>query len=264
LPGATKRNAELLIVEARWRAEAARVPADAVRLHVPLHVLVKEAIEAAKLVRRYSMEVPHADGSGVSPGFASVLGEREVAQEILDLIDAVSTAGLRYGLSEQPERAPLEEGRSVRRELDVALRWLAGSSGDATLRAQVAKIRSVHARSHSMDALAAALHDHAELAARHRAALARVAFDVSLIERARELGEALRRCPSYPEVPKERRAAIDLRNRLAVLLAERLRLVRTTARFVFRSNPALLRQVTSRYERTRKRTGKGKGKKKAG
>jgi hypothetical protein len=47
------------------------------------------------------------------------------------------------------------------------------------------------------------------------------------------------------------RAALDTRNRLATLLYERIQLVRTAARFVYRKQPDVVRTVTSAYRRKR-------------
>jgi hypothetical protein len=60
--------------------------------------------------------------------------------------------------------------------------------------------------------------------------------------------------------PGEQRAALDVRNRLAVPLNDRMTKVRTVARFVFRDQPELARKVTSAYERHRRpasRRGRG-------
>ena len=43
-----------------------------------------------------------------------------------------------------------------------------------------------------------------------------------------------------------------LRNRLATVLSNRMGVVRSAARFVFRNRPEIIREVTSAYERRRR------------
>ena len=52
------------------------------------------------------------------------------------------------------------------------------------------------------------------------------------------------------------RAALALRNKLVVLLMGRMSAVRAAARFVFRGQPEIVREVTSEYERRRPAAGR--------
>lgn len=52
------------------------------------------------------------------------------------------------------------------------------------------------------------------------------------------------------------RAALALRNKLMGLLVTRMSAVRAAARFVFRGQPEIVREVTSDYERRRRAAGR--------
>lgn len=49
----------------------------------------------------------------------------------------------------------------------------------------------------------------------------------------------------------EQQRALELRNRLAAMLYERMQRVRAAARYVFRHDPATVRRATSAYSRQR-------------
>ncbi|WP_437939441.1 hypothetical protein [Sorangium sp. So ce341] len=53
-------------------------------------------------------------------------------------------------------------------------------------------------------------------------------------------------------ISRQAQEALLLRNKLAALLVERMGLVRSAARFVFRSQPEIVREVTSAYERRKR------------
>ncbi len=83
------------------------------------------------------------------------------------------------------------------------------------------------------------------------------------VTRARELAAALRlSTPTTLPTDSTDRKHLDLRNRLATLLARRIRLVRAKARFVFREHSAITREATSVFER-RRRAASRRAKKKA-
>jgi hypothetical protein len=80
-------------------------------------------------------------------------------------------------------------------------------------------------------------------------------FDGSLIDEARALAKKLRERSAQKIVgvpPGEQRQALELRNRIATLLHDRMNRVRAVARFVFRNQPDLVRRVTSSYQRDRR------------
>lgn len=106
----------------------------------------------------------------------------------------------------------------------------------------------------TLDTLAAALDDYAGFAELHRSRMDGLGgFDVALIDEARERARELRERSAQRIVgePSAQREALDLRNRMATLLYERMQTVRAAARFVFRHNPETVRRVTSAYQRQR-------------
>jgi hypothetical protein len=128
---------------------------------------------------------------------------------------------------------------------------------DARLRA----VRDAHANDASTDAaLAGALHDYAALVETLLPGIDGYGdFTAAWITRARELVAALRVAPKGAVGATRADAALlDARNRLATLLARRLRLVRAKSRFVFRDHPTVLREATSSYERRRRSAARAK------
>jgi hypothetical protein len=111
--------------------------------------------------------------------------------------------------------------------------------------------------------MALALEGYAELAGRHRDPLSKIAgFDVNLVEEARVLAAALRQQSAAALIrttPDAQRQALALRNRLLMLLIDRVKRVRRAAAYVFRNNPEIVRKFTSAYER-RQRSARRKAK----
>ncbi len=52
--------------------------------------------------------------------------------------------------------------------------------------------------------------------------------------------------------PENTRRALDVRNRVATLLVDRMGLVRSAVRFVFRNQPEIARESGSAFERRRR------------
>ena len=66
-------------------------------------------------------------------------------------------------------------------------------------------------------------------------------------------GPELRERP--PMSPENTRRALDVRNRVATLLVDRMGLVRSAALFVFRNQPDIAREAGSAFERRRRARG---------
>jgi len=64
--------------------------------------------------------------------------------------------------------------------------------------------------------------------------------------------------PTTPASPENTRRALDIRNRVATLLVDRVNLVRSAARFVFRNQPDIVRLSTSAFERRRRKAQRAK------
>jgi hypothetical protein len=108
---------------------------------------------------------------------------------------------------------------------------------------------------------------HAELARLHVDKIAGVGgFDPKWIDEAASLAHSLRERSAGPAhiAPKDDpELAMDLRNRFARLIQDRLRAIRAAARFVFRNHPAIAREVTSRHGRQRQAAWRKKKKEEA-
>jgi hypothetical protein len=80
-------------------------------------------------------------------------------------------------------------------------------------------------------------------------------FDVALLDEAKFLSAKLRERSAQrvgPQNVSAEQRALELRARLASMLAQRMGLVRAAAQFVFRRQPGIVREVTSAYQRRRR------------
>ena len=150
-------------------------------------------------------------------------------------------------------QSPTERAALVLSEIVAGLEFLLDDGVEDADDVRIERQRSVHDNPASQDALAAALSDYAGLA-EHRARLDRLgAFDVALIDEAGVLVSQLRdqSAKKVAVSPDEQQQALELRNRLAALLYERMQLVRSAARYVYRHDASRIRRVTSAYQRQR-------------
>jgi hypothetical protein len=118
---------------------------------------------------------------------------------------------------------------------------------------QLENLRAAFADSASQDAMALALEGYAELASKHQEKLTDIeGFDVALVDEARTLAAALRQQSAVAlthTTLDAQRQALGLRNRLLLLLIDRVKRVRRAAAYVFRNQPDIIRKFTSTYER---------------
>ena len=123
---------------------------------------------------------------------------------------------------------------------------------------QLSRVEAAHAGDpDSIDALAGELADFAALGKQYAKDIDGVGgFDVALLDEAVDLAAQLRDSTSASGSiiveASESAKALDLRNRLSTLLAQRLARVRAAARFVFREEPDVIREATSTYERRKR------------
>jgi hypothetical protein len=103
------------------------------------------------------------------------------------------------------------------------------------------------------DALAIELDEYATIADLHRKKIDGLGgFDAKMIDEARKLSkELLAMAPNEP-VSTEATAALAKRNRFLQLLDQRVRRVRSVARYVFRHHPDTARGIVSLYTRKRR------------
>ncbi len=244
---------------AKWEAAAAKVPLDAPRPGVPWSVLMGEAADVARFVRNHWDPV-EGDPRAARPGLSTVASRISlaIADEIEELKHLAETAQSAYLLASAPPpssdvRAKAEKTHS---ELVRALDYLFDDDVEDERDAQLATLRATHADTGAHDALAAALINFAALASTHRKGLAAMGgFDTKVIDDARALAAELQKIPT-PAERAQRGAESDkqraLRDGLAALLMERMRRVRSAARWVFREHPEVARLSTSAFARDRR------------
>ena len=153
---------------------------------------------------------------------------------------------------QQSHQAVLNRGAFVLGEVEATLEWHFDDGIEDETDQQLRTLSELHSgNTGSSDSLAQAIHDYATLAKPHAQALDGVGgFDSALIDEGLELAVQLGDVGQGPTGgSKEELAALELRNRLAHMLFQRMSLVRRAARFVFRDQPEIVRQATSAYQR---------------
>lgn len=258
LPAAPESGASPLD---RWAPEAQKLPSDEMHLTVPFHVHLGEATDVARFHRTYYASVEARDGQPARPGLESVADEgrglnASTADDILSLGEATQQANVRYLLKASPGKAaPFERGRFLVGEIAATLGYLFDDGVENERDAQLAAVQASHADTpDSNDALAAELDDYRGLATPYRSEIDGLGgFDLKLLDEAKVVAAELRDRPSTSAVLNDEAArALALRNRLAMLLAAKMGVVRSAARFVFRHHPNIVREATSAYERRRR------------
>jgi hypothetical protein len=255
-----------------WRSEAAKVREGApVPLTTPLFVLAGEAVDVARFHAKYWK--PQAEtGTGKAPRRGLSSGMKgghlgpKTGEEILSLREAVSQAQAQYFLTFDQQGNPMDRGYFLLGEITATLEYLLDDGVEDEKDAQLDKIDAAHAGDpESFDALAGALDDYAAFAEGHRKEMDGLGgFDAAHLDEARKVAKELRARPAVGATVSEKsRAALALRNKLMVLLVTRMSAVRAAARFVFRGQPEIVREVTSEYERRRRAAGRRAKEKKA-
>jgi hypothetical protein len=225
-------------------------------LSVPLYVLLEEAVSVSGFLKRYW------DTSDDRPGMCLAGKEitSESASEILSLAAAVQEAQTRYLAATENTNNNNKIGDRARfllRELKQVTRWaFHGEDPDHTeARQQLDALdKSNKAKRHNRRQLIEELTAYTQLAITHSDLIKKVpTFDTSIIDEAVSIKDNLHQVrPGRPKATQAGSQALENRRRLTHLLQEYVRTVRTAARFVFRNNPNIVRQVTSNYERKRR------------
>lgn len=220
----------------------------------PARVLLGEAVDLAKFVCDYWDPVKDAAGKVLRPGLstAGVKVSANVGVEILELQEALQTAHTDYLLTVASKKPDVRaRAEFVLGEIVAALEWWLDDGVEDDRDRQLAALKGEYSDgSASTDTIAAELADYAALARQEAEGLAGLGgFDIGLIDEAESLSKRLREMPTTPAAPEKVRRALDVRNRVATLLIDRMYLVRTAARFVFRNQPEIARQATSLYLR---------------
>ena len=267
-----KESSEL----ARWVSRVQEVDMESLpTINLPLYVLFGEAVDVVRFFKTYWKTEVDDQGNVTRLGLESAVpkGKKKGAgrlsaktgREILSLQQAAQEGQTRYLLTVSPKsESPMERGQHLLGEISSALAWYFDDGIEDDKDGKLARLESAHADdAETQDALASALDDYAMLADQYRDALDGLGgFSAADIDEAQEVAAALRARPAQVvAVSEEARKALELRNKLAGLLLDRMNLVRAAARFVFRRRPEIVREATSAYER-RKRAANRRAKKK--
>lgn len=255
---------------AKYDAEAAAVPGDALGLSLPFGVFTGEALDAARFAwNRWTVTRDKATDAVVTPGLELALSraEREgkkparlsraVAHEITHLVGLAQQANNQsiLAVSAGGDNAIDERAQFIASEIEGVLDWHFSSDGVLDERdAQLAQLRDAHADDGAArDVLAQKLQDYAALADTYRDEIDDVGgFDVALIDEAFTLADTLRAQPKQPVENGRRKSAVEQRNRYIAIAMRRVSLVRSAAQLVFRDHPKVIREVTSTYLRRRR------------
>jgi hypothetical protein len=229
---------------------------------VPLHVLTGEAVDVARFFQRRWSAERDPSGKVVVPGLELCRGyggiTPELGQEILELQQELQAAQSAYILTVAPkaEAAPTERAHFVLSEISAVLEWFFEDGVEDEKDAQLDRLNETYRDAASQDALAAALDDYVALASRYRAELDGLGdFDAALLDEAKVLAVQLRERSAQrigPQNISAEQRALDLRSRLASMLAQRMSAVRSAAQFIFRREPSIVREATSAYQRRRR------------
>jgi hypothetical protein len=247
----SKSMVETLHEQARALAE------DEVGLRQPLHVLTGEATEVAGFFARYYQPLRDPDTDAITrPGLASAGKKRlpaNTGKRLLAIVEEVEAAQKQYLLAaETTDDAQVGRARHVLSEIAAVLEFLFDDGVEDERDAQLARVKQSNDDTTTQLALASALTDYGNLADHYRDELDGLGnFDVEMIDEAKQLATALRQrsTKNTADGKKKSSSAIDWRNRLATVLTREVALVRSTARFVFRHHPTLIRESASTYER---------------
>lgn len=238
----------------RWRDVAAAVPQTDNPLKVPYEVALREAGAVAKFLEDYWEKTADRPGLSRVPKRCP----KGLAEEIRSLVAAVQMAQTDLLLIIDPVVASKgDRARFLVEELESHIEFLLDDDVEEPADAQLASLQEFHSQDGERSgALAQALRDYGTLAKTLEKRLVEndEEFDPKWIAEALALaGELAKNPPGAAAASSEKAVeATKLRNRLLVLLTGRVNQVRRAAAHVFRGYPAIVRLVTSGYERRRR------------
>lgn len=252
---AKKQSAE------RWIEAANEVPIERAGLRVPYAVLIGEAADVVSFVRKY-----WEPGDG-RPGLKSAVKKKpgpketfgpKIDDDIEELVEEVSDAHRDWLATSEGTTAEdaIARGEEAVLEVSRVLEWHFDDGVEDENDEQLARLEKSHADTgRGSDALAQELNDYLDMAEKHGDEIdGLLGFEAKRIGEMRGLVQELRGLPA-PGANEDRnasKAALLKRNRLGVLLYERMQRVRAAARRVFSKHAAIAREATSAYERTKR------------
>jgi hypothetical protein len=159
------------------------------------------------------------------------------------------------GCSSEKNANPRDRAEFLLGEIRATLGWFFDDGILDEKDEMLAQLDAAHENDpETADALASALDDYAHLAEKYRESLDGLGgFQAAYLDEGVAVAAELRGRPAQAEAMSAKaREALALRNKLAALLLDRMSLVRAAARFIFRAQPEIVREVTSAYERRKR------------
>jgi len=236
----------------KWKPQAAALGNVSNPLHVPYQTALKEAVIAACFQKDNWLP---AEGR---PGLVRVKAKlpEATAEELTSLVRGVQAAHTDYLLIVDPKVVQYgDDARSVVGKLEAVIEFTLDDGVEEEADVQLAQLKKFDADAgESSTALSQSLSNYAALAETLKPRLieADSEFDVNLIAKARELSQLLLVTPGQPTNAGAAGEAKLLRDQMLVLMMNRVRAIRSAARYLYGDHPELVRQVTSAYERRRR------------
>lgn len=238
----------------RWAEEARAVPAERVTtVGMPIATRFLEAESDAAFLEKHWE--PAADGSRPGMCAAASIVPKKTAEEIRGLVLAARQAHVNALFT--PETGArsaelLKTGTELLSSLTAAIELVLDDDVHEPADDAYAGAKARVSADDTTATFVQALEDHAAIAESIKDRLVKLEdFDPKWIPAARSVAREL----SAAGVPRPGRQAsedIDLRNRMLVLLTDRVNLVRRAARYVYRNHPDIARLATSPYQRARR------------
>ena len=233
-----------------WTDEANALPVEEVRPPVaPVFIVLAEAAQVAQVVDKYWEATPERPGLESTNAFMP----KSIAGDIVSLVEAARTVHMSSLFSERGDAASkaARRAREVIAELTAALEFVLEDGRRTSSVDALAVMKTRAGSSDTVAQRAQSLVDFATLAEREQSALQKLGgLDLGLIAEARKLASDLLGTQASPG--RTASEAVQLRDRLLVLLNRKVLEVRRTVRYVFRSHPDIQKLATSRYERKRR------------
>lgn len=235
----------------RWKPEAYALEQYLDQLPVPLAFLVSEAVEVGWFCEMFWEPEVGADGIEIRPGLCSAerprLFERRIGDELLELQEALQIASTEYRMvSQGGADEVLDRALFVLNELQEVLMFLAYEDPKAVDVERLNLLRAVYGDAATPSDVASALQNFGTFAAMHYPEVQGLGgFDALLIKEGFAHSRKLRQRALEQSEASERetQAALQLRNRVATLLCERLQRARRVIRFTFRNHVDLFQGV---------------------
>ena len=258
----------------RW-IEVARTHSQELKLSRPFHVLMGEAVDAAReFEANFEPKIDPATQKVERRGLNSVntAGHERLpatsGEELHSIQKACQHAQSQYvfvsGAVAQHDL--MAKGRFLLSEITAVLDYYLDDGVEDENDAAFASVKEEHADDpQSADALASALDDYVGLAKPFEAELDGLAgFEVEYLTEATTTAVQLRLKPATAQGLAEEAAEwIALRNQLTNLLRDRVREINRAGKLVFRDRPEIARKFASAYERRRRAEARRRAKKAA-